>query len=230
MYLNDFVKRASESILEYEEPLKYLDGRGINREDIKRFCIGYVRVARIRDDGSAEYKQFRESTYNFRVLQNKIIFPLRNVLGHVNGLVLRDLNKKLYIQHFLTEAKKIGAFFGLYEALPHIVRTRKVFIHEGAINALSFSKVFPNTISSLTSFLNEQQFELLKFFVDKCILVYDKDFSGYLGIKKSLERYGERYIDHIFLGDNDANSVYCTMGHENFLSFVKSKVPILYQD
>lgn len=230
MYLDDFVKRANESILDYDEPLKYLSGRGINTEDIKKFSIGYVRVARVRDDGSQEYKKFRDGTYNFRVLQNKIIFPLRNILGHVNGLVLRDLDKKSYIQYFLNEAKKIGTFFGLYEALPHIVRTKKVFIHEGAINTISFSKVFPNTISSLTSFLNEQQFECLRFFADKCILIYDKDKSGYLGVKKSIEYYGERYIDYVFLGDNDANSIYCTMGHNNFFSFIKQKIPVLHQN
>ena len=83
-----------------------------------------------------------------------------------------------YMIYLLKEANKMGGFFGLFEALPHIMATRKVFVHEGAIDALSFAKVFPNTISSLTSFINEPQFELLDLLVDKIILVFDDDKAG----------------------------------------------------
>ena len=230
MYLNGFVDQANKIIFGYEQPLSYLEGRVISKGDIEKFSIGYVKFARIYDDKSDDYKQLFESTNKFRGLQNRLIFPLRNILGYVNGLVVRSLDKKSYIQYFLDEAKKIGAFFGLYEALPHILRTKKVFVHEGAIDAISFAKVFPNSISSLTSFLNEQQFEQLKFFADKIILVYDKDEAGLTGIKKMSQVYGEQYIDHLFVGDNDPNSCLKSMGVEKFERFLKHKVPFLLQE
>jgi DNA primase len=230
MYLNEFVKHANQVILDYEEPIKYLQGRGLTDKDIRKYEIGYVKVARIKKDGSEDYKTLWQSTYEFRSLQKKIIFPLKNILGNVHGLCTRDLVEKRYAQYFLNEAKKIGAFFGLFEALPHIRKTRKVFVHEGAFDAISFAKVFPNTVSSLTSFLNEQQYELLRFYADKIILVYDKDAAGNHGIQKSLYTYGERYLDHVYIGADDSNTYLRTLGPERFEKYIRSKISIILQN
>jgi len=230
MYLNDFTKRANQILFDYADAKKYLNGRGLADEDIRKYEIGYVQVARIKKENSEDYKTLYESTYEFRSLQKRIIFPLRNVLGSVNGLCTRDIEHKRYTQYFLGEARKIGAFFGLYEALPYIAKTRKVFVHEGAFDAISFAKVFPNTISSLTSFLNEQQYETLRFFVDKIILVYDKDKAGNSGVRKSIEYYGDRYIEQIFVGADDSNTYLQMLGPDRFDKYIKSKVPRILQN
>jgi DNA primase len=229
MRLDDFAKRANQIILEYDEPRRYLYGRGLTDEDIAKFEIGYVRVAKIKKDDSEDYKSICQATYEFKGLQNRIIFPLKNILGRVHGLCTRDLNQKRYTQYFLGEAKSIGAFFGLYEALPHIRKTRKVFVHEGAFDSISFSRVFPNSVSSLTSFLNEQQFELLRFYADKIILVYDKDSAGSTGIQKSMQAYGERYLDQLYIGVDDSNKYLQILGPERFERYVRSKVSFFHQ-
>ncbi|MBD3261283.1 MAG: hypothetical protein GF334_06295 [Candidatus Altiarchaeales archaeon] len=229
MYLDSFVQRASSTLIGYEEPLSYLKRRGVDEDDIKYYSIGYCKIVRIPKSNSCDYKLLFEATNEFRRLKEKILFPLRNVLGRVNGLVVRRIDKKQYTQYFLTESKKIGAFFGLYEALPHIQRTKKVFVHEGALDSISFAKVFPNTVSSLTSFLNEQQYELLRFFADKIILIYDRDEAGYLGVQKMMNAYGNRHIESIFLGDNDANQYYQTMGYRPFEKFLRSRIPSILQ-
>ena len=100
MFLNDFTKRASHSLRDYEDPKKYLYGRGLTDEDIKKFEIGYVRIATIKKDESEDYKSLWESTYEFRSLQKRIIFPLKNILGSVHGLCTRDLEHKRYTQYF----------------------------------------------------------------------------------------------------------------------------------
>jgi len=230
MILNDFVTKASHSIFEHETPLKYIRTRGLSDDDIRRFLIGYLRVAKIRKEESEDYRALSERTYGFKSLQNKIIFPLRNILGNVHGLCTRDIEHKRYTQYFLEEAKNIGTFFGIYEALPYIRKTRKVFVHEGAFDAMSFARVFPNSISSLTSFLNEQQYELLRFYADKIILVYDRDSAGSSGIRKSFEYYGEKYLDRIYLGADDSNSYLQRLGSVRFEQYVRSKVPILLQN
>lgn len=230
MYLDDFVQRASQTLIGYEEPLSYLKRRGVDEEDVRHYSIGFCKIVRIPKSNSPDYKLLFEASNEFRGLKGKILFPLRNVLGHVNGLVVRRTDKKQYTQYFLTEAKKIGAFFGLYEALPHIQRTKKVFVHEGAFDAISFAKVFPNTLSSLTSYLNEQQYELLRFFADKIIVIYDKDEAGYSGVHKMTEAYGTRHIETVFLGDSDANQYHQTMGMEKFSKFLKSRIPSILQE
>lgn len=225
MYLNSFVKRANNTIRSYEAPMKYLTSRGLSDSDINKFSIGYVKYVHIKDDKSDDYKYLYNKSYSFNYLKNKIIFPLKNTIGNVNGIITRDLEKKIYMQYFLSEAKDIGAFFGLYEAIDHIKKSGKVFVHEGAFDAISFSKVFPNTVSSLTSFLNEQQYETLKFLVDKIILVYDNDDAGKTGIKKMLDYYGDKNIEVVSIGDEDSNSYLKFLGEDKFKSYIKSKIP-----
>jgi len=225
MYLDNFINRARKSIFSYEEPIRYLKGRGFSDEDILKYSLGYLKFATIKDDRSIDYENLKNKTWGFKGLQKRIIFPLRNILGHVNGVVIRDIHKKVYIQVLFEEAKRIGAFFGLYEALPHILSTKKVFVHEGAIDCMSFVKVFPNSVSTLTSFVNESQYNLLRFFVDKIILVFDRDDAGRSGINKSLETYGDRYIHTVNIGYDDSNQCLQRLGLPKFEKYIKAKVP-----
>jgi DNA primase len=229
MFLDVFVKRANNIIFEYEKPLQYLNSRGIDKEDIIKFKIGYVKIANVKKEDSQDYKALSKSTYNFKSFQNKIIFPIHNILGSVNGICTRNIEKKGYVQYFLYEAKLIGAFFGLCEALPHIHKTKRVFVHEGAIDSISFAKIFPNTISSLTSFLNEAQYEFLSFITDKIILIYDEDDAGNTGIEKMEKYYGTKVIDSIKIGEGDSNSYLQRFGFNKFESYIKSKIPKYYQ-
>ena len=229
MFLDAFVKRANKIILEYEKPLQYLSSRGIVREDVSMYGIGYVRVANIKKEDSEDYRSLAKRTFDFKTLQNKIIFPIRNVLGGTHGVCTRDIEKKGYAQHFLYEAKKIGAFFGLREALPHIKEKRIVFVHEGAIDSISFAKVLPNTISSLTSFLNEAQYEFLSLIADKVILIYDEDDAGNTGINKMEKYYGTKLIESLRIGENDSNRYLQMYGLEKFKQYIRYKVPRFLQ-
>jgi len=229
MFLDEFVKRANKIIYEYQQPIQYLEGRGIIKSDIDTFGIGYVKIANIKVEDTIDYVVLKKDTYNFYFLQKKIIFPLRNLLGVVQGLCTRDIEQKKYNQFFLSESKKIGVFFGLYEALPYIFSTRKVFVHEGAIDAISFAKVFPNSISSLTSFLNEYQFEQLKMLCDKIILVYDDDKAGNIGIDKMKRYYGEKVIEAVNIGMDDSNLCLVRSGLEKFKEYIKKRVPLYLQ-
>lgn len=230
MYLNNIVDKANKKILNYSEPLDYLRKRGLNLDDIQKYKIGFAKFITMTDDGSISYKVFKESTYGFKALQNRLIFPLHNILGKVNGVVVRDIHQKKYIQYLLPEAKNIGAFFGLSEALPHIFKTKKVFVHEGALDSISFSKIFSNSVSSLTSFLNQAQYETLLMFAEKIILIFDGDESGSYGIKKSIEYYGTKHIDYVNIGRDDTNQYLQRLGEEKFKKYIKSKIPFLMQN
>jgi DNA primase len=225
MFLNEIVKKAHKTITEYSEPVQYLNGRGIVGEDICKFSIGFSRVINVPKEDSVDYRALFEESYKFRAFQDKLLFPLRNILGEVNGLCTRTLDKKQYKQYFLSEANKAGAFFGLFEALPHIERTGRVFVHEGAINAISFSKVFPNTVSSLTSFLNEPQYELLSLICEKIVVIYDEDQAGEIGIYKMKKAYGEKLIESVSIGEDDSNKYLQMFGLKKFSEYIKYKIP-----
>jgi len=230
VYLDAFVDRASVTILEHKVAMDYLASRGFGAADVTRWRIGYTRVARIPGQGSDDWKALKEDTYGFKGLEGRIIIPLRNLLGRVNGIQTRSLDKKKYTQHLMSEAKAVGAFFGLHEALPHIRRTRRVFVHEGAFNAMSFARVFPNSVAALTSFLGEQQYELLRFLADMIVIVFDKDKAGDVGGHKVSEAYGTAGFEFLTVGDSDANACLKVMGPDKFDRFIRSRVPAVLQD
>jgi DNA primase len=152
------------------------------------------------------------------------------MLGHVNGLVVRDIYQKEYRQYFLDEAKKLGTFFGLYEAFPEILRTKKVFIHEAALDSISFAKVFPNSVSVLTSFMNEVQYETLSMLADKIIMVFDEDSAGNIGRDQVYNLYGRKLLSDISIGYNDSNAILKRLGPESFKKYIWNRVPILLRE
>lgn len=230
MYLDQLIIKANKIIFGYPEALDYLEGRKITKNDILKYKLGYVKVASLKDDGSDDYKFIKEKTADFRTLQGKIIIPLRNLLGNCNGLITRDIKEKIYRQYFLKEAKDLGTFFGLYEALPYIRDTKKVFVHESAMDCISFSKVFPNSISVLTSYMNDVQYETLMFFCKKIILVFNEDKGGKSGAEQVIKNYGDKNIETISIGYNDSNSCLQQLGLEGFTRYINSKVPILLKN
>lgn len=230
--LLDFVaKRANVIIKEHSDVLSYLESRKIGDEEISKYEIGYMEYIEVAEDiiEQGEDRIILKESNNLKNFCKKIIFPLKNVFGQVIGLCLRKVTEKSYYNFFSTEAKKIGAFFGLVEALPFIKKNNRVFVHEGAINAISFATVFPESIASLTSFLSETQYEILSFLCDKIILVYDNDRSGHLGAMKVLSRYGvDGKIDTFFFEDGDANDYIKFFGKDKFKEFLKRKIPYFF--
>ena len=94
---------------------------------------------------------------------------------------------------------------------------------------MAFAKVLPNSVASLTAYLNEQQFELLAFFAHKIILIYDQDTSGLIGVKKTIEYYGSRYIESVCIGPDDPNAYLIIQGPEKFDKYIRSKIPLFLQ-
>jgi len=209
--------------------MKYLGSRGFNEDDVRRWGLGYTKVARISSDNSEAWEQLKKSTAGFRMLEERVIIPLRNLLGRVNGIQTRDLEKKKYVQYLMPEARSVGAFFGLREALPEIRRTRRVFVHEGAFNAMSFWGAFPNSVASLTSFLGEAQYETLRFLADMIVLVFDDDKAGDIGRKKMIDAYGTSGVEFVTFPGADVNERMRTMGAERFAKWAKSMVPVVLQ-
>jgi len=230
VYLDGLVDRASRSALEHEEAVRYMASRGFSTGDMSKWGIGYTRVARPPKSKSPDYEDLKEASYGFKGLENRILIPLRNILGNVNGLQTRALSEKRYVQFLLSEAKAIGAFFGLREALPEIRRTRRVFVHEGAFNCMAFSKAFPNSVACLTSFLGKAQYELLTFLVDLVIVVFDQDKAGDIGRYKLAQEYGTSRLEFVSMGDSDANDLLKVMGPDRFVRHVKSRVPRVLQE
>jgi DNA primase len=204
MFLDEIVRTLHHTIYRYPKVLNYLKSREVTDEDIKTYELGYNKIVRVPEDPSPDRIDFMDECRKGRKLEDKLIFPFKDISGSVVGLVGRSIDTKEFKVFVTSEAKFKGFFFGLQQALPHIYRTQRVFIVEGCFDQLAFSKVFPNTVATLTAGLSDAQYDLLMLYTGngKIFTVFDSDKTGIYGRKKAV-KFRENIIGVDFqIGDS----------------------------
>ena len=232
-FLDKYIDRVNASIMEDQEPLSYLTSRGVTIEDIKKYRLGYSKLITPVDDGSADYAAMKKKTFDWMVLKGKIIYPISACNGATIGLTARRLdlpgkpvNDKIpKYKHVVTaEADKVGAFFGVSQAAPHIIEKGYVYVVEGGMDCISLAKVFPNTVSTLTSLVNKAQMWTLEMLAGQVIVVFDPDDAGRKGAARAESDYGTTRVKIRELGYADPNKCLVDMGLPAFTEFAKRKL------
>lgn len=222
MFLDAMAMTLHGSIFRYEPAMSYLASRGVTEEEIRLYKIGYSRIISVPREESPEYETFIKQTDKGRKFENKIIFPIFDVLGRVLGLFGRAIDSKEF-KFFLTkEGKHIGALLGLHQALNYIYDTEKVFVVEGPFDLLSFRKVFPNTVSSITAGLYENQYRMLNMYAKTIVTVFDSDTAGREAAEKALNRW--KNIVNVNLGYHDPNDCFRSMPFKRYKEYVQKRV------
>ena len=220
MFLDPLVNRASSSLRNHDVVVKYLiDERKLKMEEVAKYRLGYTSMPVLNNDNSEDWASFMEETRKLFFLQKKLLIPLENSAGTVNGIITRSIVKDdphRYGQFLTPEAKNIGAFFGLPQAIPSILKTGVVFVAEGAIYCITLARHYPNTVSTLTSFVNEEQMWTLKLLAETIVLVFDPDDPGRKGVEIVLAKYGSKGVYSREFGSGDPNKCLQKLGDEKF--------------
>jgi DNA primase len=188
MFLDSLVDRMHKSIFNYQHALDYLVSREVTVEDINKYKIGYSKVVTAPESTDPDVITFREKTSKGFKMQNKIIFPFRDMMGQVYGMGGRAIDKKMFDIYATDRAKYEGYMFGLYEALPYIYKTGKVIVVEGLFDLMAVQKVFPNSVAAVTSELSDSQYDVLTLFAETIIVMFDSDGPGQRGTESALKR------------------------------------------
>lgn len=228
MLLDALARNFNLAIFRYEHVISYLASREVSKEDINKYGIGYNKVVGIPADPDPVRGEFIEATNNGKRFENKIIFPYKDTLGQVVGFLGRSLEKEY--KNFVTEeAKYSGFFFGLYEALPYIYQIGYVFIVEGCFDCIALSKVFPNTVASMTAGLSEAQYALLRLYCKKLITVFDSDETGRFAANKVQEILNsdqKSIIDVNLVDYKDPAKCLEVLKLEKFRKYIMNKFPV----
>lgn len=220
MYLDGLVDRAAASLPNYDTVVEYLTvGRGFSLEELKKFRIGYTNVPFLPISNDPEEEEFLDLTKKLYYLKKKILIPLENPVGLATGVIARatEHDTKFRYQHYyLREAKKTGAFFGLRQALPHIIGKGEVYVTEGSFDCMAIARHYPNTVSTLTSYINDEQMFVLRMLADKIIMVFDPDEAGRGGVETVYKKYGRKGLYHREFGHTDANDFLVKHGDDRF--------------
>ncbi len=244
-YREFFAKQLFQS--ENAGALNYLVKRGLNKEVIKKFKLGFVPwknnfyniLSEKYNEKEIEltglfYKN--EKTKNFiDRFNSRIIFPINNLSGETiafgGRIFKKDSKLAKYINSPETEFYKKGKIiFNLDNVRSERSNTKEVIMVEGYMDVLSlYATGIKNVVSNSGTAITESQMQLIwKFFSDP-IVCLDGDESG----QKAALRAAERLISLI----NEDNKIYFSIlpkgedpddfvkknGKENFINFLKSK-------
>ena len=243
-YSNFFHQNIFESTS--KEALEYLLNRGLNKDTISQFKLGFVPwknnfYSKLLEKYSEEdinltglyYRNDKTGNYVDR-FNSRIIFPVNNLSGETiafGGRIIRESKLAKYINSPETEFYKKGStLFNLDKAKTTRPDTNEVIIVEGYMDVVSvYSSGIKNVIANSGTALTERQISLIWKFFSSPIICLDGDTSG--------QNAAIRIAEKLFSEISEDNKIYFSImpngqdpddyikknGKENFLLFLKEK-------
>ena len=202
------------------DALEYLHKRGLKKEIMEEFQIGYVPWKNdFYNDLSKKYSEEEISLTGLYYKSDKtrefidrfnsrIIFPVNNITGDTiafGGRVVRDGKLAKYINSPETEFYKKGnIIFNLDKAKNLRSETNNVLIVEGYMDVVSvYASGIKNVIANSGTAFTESQINLVWKFFSNPVICLDGDESG----QKAALRIAERLFSLI----NESNKIYFTI-------------------
>ena len=243
-YSNNFTQELFNK--ENKEALDYLLKRGLNKNIIEEFKLGYVPwknnfYENLLKNYSEEeinstglyYKSDKTKKYIDR-FNSRILFPINNITGDpiaFGGRIFKENKFAKYINSPETEFYKKGnIIFNLDKAKDLRSKTDEVLIVEGYMDVVSvYSSGIKNVISNSGTALTERQISLIwKFFLSPVICL-DGDESG--------QNAAYRIAEKLFSSINENNKIYFSImpdgkdpddfikekGKDNLINLLKEK-------
>jgi len=214
-YTNYFNKQLYDQ--NYQEALNYLFKRGLKKNIIDEFNLGYVpwknnfyeellKKYSEEDINSTGlyYKNDKTGKYVDR-FNSRVIFPVNNITGDtiaLGGRIIRESKLAKYINSPETEFYKKGnMIFNLDKAKDSRSKTDQVLIVEGYMDVVSvYASGIKNVIANSGTALTERQINLIWKFFSNPIICLDGDESG----QKAAIRIAEKLFPLI----NETNKIY----------------------
>ena len=229
-----------------KEALDYLKKRGLDKNTIEEFKLGYVPwknnfyqdlLKKYSEEDinltGLYYKHDKSGKYIDR-FNSRIIFPVNNISGDpiaFGGRIIKEGKLAKYINSPETEFYKKGSMiFNLDKAKACRSETNEVIIVEGYIDVVSvYSSGIKNVIANSGTALTDRQINIIWKFFSNPIICLDGDKSG--------QDAALRIAEKLFPIINDENKIYFSImpegndpddyirqnGKEKFLSILKEK-------
>lgn len=228
-------------LLEKEEgrsALEYLRKRGMTRETIDRFSLGYapdgwdgltgyfagrrIPAALLEKSGLVVPRKAGGGFYDrFR---NRIVFPIAGVSSRIVGFGGRVMDDSLpkYLNSPETAVfNKRRSLYGLESARSCCRETGTVYVVEGYFDVLALSQAgISNVVATLGTALSAEHVRMLKGYVREIVLVYDSDQAGIRAALKSVETFRKENMDAKILvlpEGHDPDSFILKSGAQAFL-------------
>jgi DNA primase len=245
--LRELAERAARH---YERRLKepvgqqarhYLQGRGIAPETIARFRLGFAPSA--GDDVLRAFQGSEEALVRLGLamegergrwsfFRDRVIFPLLSSQGDVVGFAGRTLGEEepKYLNTKNTPLfEKSRLLYGFSHARAAFTARGEALLVEGYLDVLmSHQQGFTHAVGSMGTAFTAEQAQLLKRFVPRVLIAYDRDVAGRAatlrGMKQLLRAGLEVSIVLLPTGE-DPDELLRQEGREAFQTLLQQAVP-----
>lgn len=226
----------------------YLQGRGMTRETIDQFRLGFApdawdtvvsffrkeKTAKRAGVNSGLILPRKQGGGFYDRFRNRLMFPIFDVNMQVAGFggrVMDDSMPKYMNSPETPVYSKSRILYGLHAAKQECRRQGRVFIVEGYFDFLSlYQHGIKNTVASLGTALTREHVRILKGYAGKMILVFDSDDAGINAAKRSIQIFVREGIDTRILvlpGKNDPDSYVMAHGKDAFLNLAESAKSVM---
>ena len=177
-----------------KKALDYLTGRGVTREMIELFQIGWApddRFWLFRFLKSKNYSpEFLSRTGYFTsknpqasLFWDRVMFPIKNASGSCigfGGRALREGAPKYINSPESPVFQKRRNLYALSDALPEIRKQKEFILVEGYLDVIAFFQAgIPRAVAPLGTAFTEEQARVLHRYAENGVLVFDGDEAGF---------------------------------------------------
>ncbi len=242
-FVESFVIWAHSCVLDSDESISYLMGRGVSESQINLHKIGYVGGSFEADSkldpyhnvccgdhkksflwcDSCIYNEWSSgfSTPGSRIIGN-IVLPLTSLTRKVVGFQLRSIQGKNY-DSFLSKKSPEAFFFGASIAVEHIWKNKSAILVEGPFDQLVVERlVKKNVLGLTTSSISKSQKRALARLVSRVYLGMDYDKAGREGVENFIKYSSEEFeceelkYSSIISGVKDPGDLWKLLGDTRF--------------
>ena len=230
-----------------KEAREYLVKRGLDEKLQKTFSVGLAL-----EENDALYKLLKKKNIEdkdmealglinkgdngiYDLFRDRIIFPLKNPDGQVNGFSGRIYNKDATSKYINTKEtlifKKRENLYNYHLASIEARKEKSVLVCEGFMDAIRIYSIgLKNVVATMGTALAKEQVELLKKLNSKVILIMDNDNAGELATLSIGEALLKENIDVGVVrltGKKDPDEYILTYGPTAFKDNVKSPMTFI---
>ncbi len=195
---NSFFQAQLQNAQEAENARRYITDRGIQKETVELFQIGYsldswdALMNHLKKNGYKEKEIERsglivpsEKTGGYYDrFRGRLLFPIHNAHGNIIGFGGRTLNPEEKEAKYINSPQtpvynKSAVLYGLHLAKKYIQKMDATVIVEGYTDVITaYQAKFRNVVSASGTALTEEQVRLLKRYSANVILAFDADTAG----------------------------------------------------
>ena len=239
---------------ELHSPVRdYLKQRSLNKEQVKKFKIGYVNknpdfFKKLNNDFETNdlletglfYLDEKKNIIIER-FKGRLIFPINNISGQPIALGGRIIEKSDFLAKYINSPetiffKKGSNLYNLDSARKLSNKLNNIYLVEGYMDVIGLSKNgIDNAVANLGTSLTDKQIITLNQFFEDIIICFDGDESGYKAALRAAENSikelkPEKQISFLFLPDDeDPDSFVNKNGKNHFVEFSKKNKVSIHQ-